>query len=125
MALVSEHHLLEHLQKVIRAEGQGRREAHRFASAVFNDPILTYRLRELRVRSQERPRRQFRPRPPQHPHARQQRNANASEPRQRCPPDEPYEPYEEAHNDTGNEPSPPPKRRRSERQRQIAENDAE
>ena len=119
MALVAEHHILEHIQKIIRHEGRGRREAHRFANAVQNDPILSYRLRELRLRSQERPpaaRRHFRT---QHHHPRRPRGAEAGEEPEldRSPPrDEPHEPYEEDNAPSpGREASPPTKRRRSER----------
>mgnify|MGYP004202294357 CR=1 FL=1 len=70
MALIPEHHILDHIQQLIRREGQGHRESHRFANAVQNDVILTYRLRELRLRSQERPRRRGATRPGRAPQPR-------------------------------------------------------
>ena len=102
MALIPEHHILDHIQQLIRREGQGHRESHRFANAVQNDVILTYRLRELRLRSQERPRRRGATRP-----------GRAPQPR-RASSDEPHEPYENAPDEE--DAGPEPKRRRRTRQ---------
>ena len=105
MSLVTEHCLLDHVQHWIRHEGRGHREAHRFANAIQNDPILAYRFRELRLRSQDRPRKHFRPRhrphaEPYEPHERSDRHDSEPEPEPHEP--EPHEP----------EPEPRPKRRR-------------
>ena len=118
MVLIPEHHILEHLQKLIRHEGQGRREAHRFASAVYNDPILTYRLRELRLRSQNRfPRHQRR-----QPHRPRDsaRSPAAPAPADRDAHCDPHEPYEQLNERSRSRSRSPPaaKRRRSERQSQ-------
>jgi hypothetical protein len=79
MALAPEQFIIDQVQKIIRQEGQGSRAAHRFANQVMNDPIISYRLRELRTRSMD-----HRPPPPK---------------RRRPPPrapesSEPFEPYE-------------------------------